>query len=190
MMFGNARTMLWKGGNISTRTTSILGTTLRHCSGASIDTEWHQYQKWHLGFQEISVPTYDDKVMPLNQIASISTQPDGSFKVLPWDPASTGRSIRQQLHERAGLGLNVLSGTDDQIFLVLSAEEEAVLQEKVTLAEKNENEYTTKAHQKREKKTKRQTSRLQIHEILDTFAWSELPIAAQNFYLDLGWSQV
>ena len=85
---------------------------------------------------------------------------------------------------------NVLSGTDDQIFLVLSAEEEAVLQEKVTFAEKVENEYTAKAHQKREKKTKRQTSRLQIHEILDTFAWSELPIAAQNFYLDLGWSQV
>lgn len=75
--------------------------------------------------------------------------------------------------------------------MVLSADEEAtVLQEQAHFTERLDNEYAVKASQKREKRAERQTGRLQIYQILDTFAWDELPEAAQQMYSDLGWSQV
>lgn len=85
----------------------------------------------------------------------------------------------------------VLSGTDHQIYMVLSAEEQAaVLQDQAQFTERLDNEYAVKAAQKREKRTQRQTARLEMYQILDTFAWDELPEAAQRMYSELGWTRV
>ena len=84
----------------------------------------------------------------------------------------------------------VQAGMSHEIHLVEDTEAEAAAKLQQQFTKRVQNEYDAKAKMKREKKTGRQTARLQIYDVLDGFAWSELPDSAKELYSELGWHEV
>lgn len=174
------------------RVSGAAGRVKNFCSNA--DEEWQRYQKWQLGLQKVNIPAYDQK-MALNQIATIKTTVGGNFEVVPWDVDSTGSAIREHLEQQTELSMKLKPGVNHDILLESDDDVVSLSIGRGTFAQTiedetgGENQYDVKARTKREKRSARQSGRLEIYDMLDSMAWTQLPDTAKDLYTKLGWDE-